>query len=332
MGLLAILLAKTNQGTFLKRIVGKLPFCSVLCALVGLFLLLYLPVDGQFRKTYFSENALLPHQGVTFVRSRDWVGVNSIRDEIRSYEENGIPVFLQVGLTKNIFEQFDVKVYTHDWSHADGSFGGTNIYGIVRATRGTQNEAAVIAAPWTNMEGRFNEGGVAVLLGLARHFTKWTMLHKNLIFVIPSNSEVALRRWVDAYHTTLQHTAGNIEGAIVLDYASSSDKFQHIDIGFEGLNGQLPNLDLVNTAGHSAMSEFVDISILGSHISRAQSYSTRLHTLFRNIYQQAGAGIVNDYPSAMFSGWHIDAITLRAVEGNRNDITAFGRVCESTFR
>lgn len=339
MGLLAVIVAKTREGGGLHALTQRLPFFAVLCFALAGSLLYTLPSSDRY--TYFSENALLPHQSKTYFRESDWAVVNGIRNEISAFADPEIPDSLRVSAIKNLFEVFGFHAHTH------ATKKGTNVYAYLRASRGPQNEAIVLAAPWivpgegseldsfditSSRGGSFNEGGVAVLLGLARRFKEYASLHKNIVFVIPADPRTALREWVQAYHTNLRHTAGSISGVVVLDYAFSADRFDLLDIGFEGLNGEQPNLDLVNVAVNAALAESVDPRVLG--VARDADENTRRCAVYRNIVQQALAGIGADYSSAMFSGWRIDAVTLRAIPGNHgnNDITTFGRVAESIIQ
>lgn len=329
MGLLAIVAGQARRVGLIPRLLRALPFLSFICVLSGLAWLGNMPREGQFRNTYFSENALLPHQAITFFRETEWDVVRGLREQLREYNAQGLSEVERNAHVVSLFEEFGLTSALHDWSK--GGFEGQNVYAMQRASRGPHNEAIVIVAPWIGSRGGFNEGGIALLLGLSRFFQRWNFWHKNLIFALPSNSEIALREWVEAYHTSLQYTAGSIEGAIVLNYEFEGDFFDHIEIGLEGLNGQLPNLDLVNTAIYSVAAEFSASTVLGG--APSDTFEGRLTTLIRHIWQQASAGVIKGQGSAMFSGWRVDAITLDAIPGNTYyDITTVGRVCESTAR
>lgn len=210
---------------------------------------------------------------------------------------------------------------------------GSNVYGILHAPRGENTEAMVVVAPWLNQDGEYNDGGVALVVALSRYLSKWSVWSKNVIFVVTSDSHLAMRSWVSAYHTSLGNTAGAIEAAIVLDYPSKSDHFDSIEVVYEGLNGQLPNLDLVNTAILIAIHEGLRIVIQGMTNVGFQHYSERALTFFRGIMAQLSAGMGPGPGSDTFSGYRIHAITLRALgtEGF-SDITTFGRIVESTLR
>lgn len=217
--------------------------------------------------------------------------------------------------------------------YGDDIKNGSNVYGILHAPRGENTEAMVLVAPWLNQAGEFNVGGVSLVAALARYLSKWSVWSKNVIFVVTSDSHLAMRSWVSAYHTSLGNTAGAIEAAIVLDYPSMSDHFASVEVLYEGLNGQLPNLDLVNTAILISHHEGLKVVVQGMENSGFQYYTDRALTFFRGIMAQLSAGMGPGPGSDTFSGYRINAITLRALGTDGNaDITTFGRIAESSLR
>lgn len=326
MGLLAVVASRARKFGLLPRVIKALPIVSLLCFLVGLAFLASMPLEGMFRGTYKSENALMPHDALTFYRESDWDVLRALKLEARDIKDTED----RNKVVKELFEGYGLAAYNTN-PDSLANLANNTVYAVSSASRGPHNEAIVIAAPWIVDGDQFNEGGVAMTLGLARSIEKWSFLQKNLIFVLPSTTR-DLRKWVEAYHTSLQHTAGSIEGAIVMEYASDREFYSSVEVLFEGLNGQLPNLDLVNVAIHCARAEGSRPEILGSEDTNG--YTGRLKTMLRHISQQASAGVIPDTASAMFSGYRIDAVTLRAVFNSEfnNDITTFGRICESTAR
>lgn len=321
MGLLAIVTAKIRRAGLGPRIVKFLPLISLICALIGVLWLAKLPMEGQFRRTYISENALLPHQADTHFRESEWNLLRGFRQKVRDVQTRPDPLAeIQSILETNV----GLKTASDDWG---------NIYAIMHAPRGSQSEAVVLVAPWNAMDGEFNDGGVSLLIALSRFFKKRNIWHKNLVYVIPHDGHASLRHWIEAYHSTLPDTAGSIEGAIVLDYSGKNEHFDHIDVLFDGLNGEQPNLDLVNVAIMVSEAEWVRAEVCESGSAHNQ-YEQRLRTMMTGIWNQVFSGVNPRGPgSEMFSGWRIDAITLRARgESGPVDITYFGRVAESLVR
>ncbi|KAJ8869287.1 hypothetical protein PR048_030860 [Dryococelus australis] len=79
---------------------------------------------------------------------------------------------------------------------------------------------------------------------------------KDVIFLVTEHEQLGMQAWLEAYHRTtcgrpgvLDHgdmmgRGGAIQAAINLEL--HAEKIGHVDVKVEGLNGQLPNLDLVN--------------------------------------------------------------------------------------
>lgn len=324
--------AKLGLGS---RVARSLPIFSLLAVILGIAWILVLPIDGQYRKTYISENALLPAQAQTYFRESEWSIVRGYREEVRALV-NATDAE-RADAVAHWFEDIGLKTVKHEWQlkhnhHPEEAEGGTNVYSILHAPRGAHSEAMVLAAPWINMDGQFNEGGVALVVALARYLKRWSIWSKNIIFVVSSDSHFAMRTWIQAYHTTLENTAGAIEGAVVLDYPDQSDYVDGVEIFYSGLNGQLPNLDLINTAVIISEHEGLHVEIQGMWAGFAV-YKERLQALGKGILSQLISGIFPSHGANTFSGWRVDAITIRqrGINGPM-DITTFGRIAESTLR
>jgi len=163
------------------------------------------------------------------------------------------------------FKQLGIDTYTHNFSMpyplGDKIFTGKNVYGIMRAPRGASTEALVMSAPYRPPESTFtgSNAGIAMMLSLAASFRKASYWARDIIFLITEHEQLGMEAWLEAYHHTpagghiidfgqLDARGGAIQAALNLELPSS--KISHIDIRMEGLNGQLPNLDLVNLAHH----------------------------------------------------------------------------------
>lgn len=107
-------------------------------------------------------------------------------------------------------------------------------------------------------------------------------------------------------------------------------RFESLHIVYDGLNGQLPNLDLFNTATAIANGQMGMGVALQSMWNPADKYQDRLQTMLRGMASQ-GLGHASG-PHSAFIPYHVDAITLQAVGDGWQDEMAMGRVVESTFR
>ena len=122
---------------------------------------------------------------------------------------------------------------------------------------------------------------------------------------------------------------GALEGAIVIDNPLDH-RFESIHISYDGINGQLPNLDLFNTAVSVSSGQHGIRASLQRMWSHQDSYRERLRTIFRGMTNQ-GLGHATG-PHSSFIPFHVDAITLRTVGDGWQDDMALGRVVESLFR
>lgn len=176
-----------------------------------------------------------------------------------------------------------------------------------------------------------------LVLTLARYFKRWSLWSKDIIFLFTPDSIAGPQAWVDAYHdahdslrvASLPLKSGALQGAIALDYTRET-RFQSVHIVYDGVNGQLPNLDLINSVNHVAggqMGMGVAIQEMWKH---SNSYHDRLQTMLRGMLKQ-GLGLASG-PHSSFIPYHVDAVTLQPFGEGWQDEMAIGRVIEGTFR
>ena len=109
-----------------------------------------------------------------------------------------------------------------------------------------------------------------------------------------------------------------------------NQRFESLHIAYDGINGQLPNLDLFNTAV-SIASGYMGIGVTLQRMwKHDDSYKERLQTMLRGMASQ-GLGHASG-PHSSFIPYHVDAITLQAVGLGWHDEMAMGRCVESIFR
>lgn len=230
------------------------------------------------------------------------------------------------------------KAAIHNWSftHQDDVKSGSNVYGVLHAPRGDTTESMILCAPWINGDNEFNEGGVALAIALARYFTRWSVWSKDIIIVIPSDTRFGLSKWVADYHyTSMSASSGAIQGGVVLDFPGSYEHFSRIEVKYTGYNGQLPNLDLINTAVLISAHMHLNIVIHGV-AGTDHEYKNRATTLLRGIIDQSSSGLYKQgYGNEPFSGWRVDAITLKAVMDTQSmpfTQIEYGKLVESVLR
>jgi glycosylphosphatidylinositol transamidase len=116
---------------------------------------------------------------------------------------------------------------------------------------------------------------------------------------------------------------------VVIDYPFDH-RFESIHIVYDGINGQLPNLDLLNTVVSIASGQMGIGVTLQQMWHHSDSYKDRLQTMLRGMLNQ-GLGHASG-PHSSFIPYHVDAITLQPFGEGWQDEMAMGRVIESTFR
>lgn len=123
--------------------------------------------------------------------------------------------------------------------------------------------------------------------------------------------------------------SGALQGALALDYPLDQ-RFEALHIVYDGTNGQLPNLDLINSLVNIAGGQ-MGIQTAIQHIEdHANDYNDRLKTILRGMLHQ-GLGYATG-PHSSFMPYHVDAITLQPYGEGWHDEMAMGRVVEGTFR
>lgn len=123
--------------------------------------------------------------------------------------------------------------------------------------------------------------------------------------------------------------SGALQGVVVVDNALNH-RFEALHIVYDGINGQLPNLDLFNTATAIASGQMGIGVVLQRMWNHGDSYRERLQTMLRGMVSQ-GLGHASGSHSS-FIPYHVDAITIQAVGDGWQDEMAMGRCVESTFR
>lgn len=322
--------------------------------------LLVLPLNSYSRRTYISENALLPGQVHTYFGGSDQHVFRAYKHEVNgllgqsnaAINDHLEPILASAGLK--------VGRQNYTYRSAGETFAGENLYAILQAPRGDATEALVLVSPWRSIHDVPNPHGVALALALARYFRRWSLWSKDIIFLFPPDSLTGPQAWVDAYHdahdgryvSPLPRKSGALQGAVALDYTKAdpadndgngSSRFTAVHIVYDGVNGQLPNLDLINSVVNIAggqMGTGVSLQEMWRH---DDGYADRLRTMLRGMLRQ-GLGAATGAHSA-FMAYHVDAITLQpytataltpegnlVISGWQHDEMAMGRILEGTFR
>jgi len=225
----------------------------------------------------------------------------------------------------------------YTYHSAGNTYAGENVYAILQAPRGDATEAIVLVAAWKNVRDEFNRNGVALALTLARYFKRWSLWSKDIILVVPPDSRAGPQAWVDAYHdahdatkvASLPIKSGALQGAVALDYPHDG-RFEGVHIIYDGVNGQLPNLDLINSVSNIANGQMGMHSFIQERFGHSDRYNDRLKTMLRGMMNQGLGHAVG--PHSSFIPYHVDAVTLQPVGHGWHDEMGLGRLVEGTFR
>ena len=315
------------------------PYISLLCILVGAVWLFLLPLNEYSRRTYISENALLPGQVHTYFGGSDQNVFRAYKQEVNALAEQGKSNTEINGKLEEIVRGLGLKTARQNFTYAAAgrTYQGENLYAILQAPRGDATEAIVLVAAWENVKKEVNRQGVPLTLTLARYFKRWSLWSKDIIILFSPDSIAGPQAWVDAYHdahdtsrvASLPIKSGALQGAIAIDYAQEH-RFQSIHVVYDGVNGQLPNLDLINSVVNIAGGQMGMGVALQEMWQHNDQYPDRLRTMLRGMLKQ-GLGLASG-PHSSFIPYHVDAVTLQPFGEGWQDEMAMGRVVEGTFR
>jgi len=351
MGLLSNRKPYDKIAAFLRRYDNILCF---ICFVVGITWFLLLAFSDLSARTYFSENALLPGLVEPEFRHGQQTAdyYRLLKDEVKKRKSSDEPFnrmpsswimdsFVEIGLDTYI-QNYTFR-YPHD-IHKD--YYGKNIYGILRAPRTAGTEAVVLSAPFRSEPSDENTlAGIALMIGLAKAFREHTYWAKDVIFLITEDDMIGMQAWLSAYHHTysefivpdeLLGKSGSIQAALNLEIGT--EKISHVDLLIEGLNGQLPNLDLVNTVTRLCKRE----GIIPTLHKRSDHHSLQslngflysLKTMLLLMTQLASGSPSGNH--GLFHRYSIEAITLHGIKtkGNKHffGFREIGRVIEGVGR
>ncbi|KAH7104928.1 Gaa1-domain-containing protein [Auriculariales sp. MPI-PUGE-AT-0066] len=359
----AALLKRTRRQTSYQNLLVKhLVVLRILLLVVGYVWLVALPASPLGRKTYIDENALGPAQvnvrwnwDDVHAADRYLETLNALRAQNTSRAQLAQWVhdeFVQLGLP--------AAQQRYTFQTSTGVINGTNAYAVFAAPRTSGAEAMVIAASWHTLldegAGALNERGIPMVLSLARFLSRYSNWARDIVFIISDNYLDGMHAWLSAYHGTEQPnlvaeplplTSGVIWTALAIDYPAHS--FSHLGLFFDGLNGRLPNQDLMNSVALIAQYTGGMTTVLYDHIEPS-FISTKPHNSLGakidheiNVYKNRAKNMLRHFgyevvgrPSGVHGLLHqfrIDAITVYAVPATGpHGFYSLGRTIESSLR
>ncbi|KAG4305395.1 hypothetical protein PORY_000951 [Pneumocystis oryctolagi] len=313
----------------------------LLCFITGIIWIFLLPFNYFNKETYISENAILPGSVNTYFGGSDNNVLQAYRDEIEFISKQSKE--MKIDSLNQIFRRLGLRTATQDYmiQFKGRNYSGTNFYAVFDTPKGDGTEALILSAAWKDMNGnRINKGGISLVLALARYFKRWSLWSKDIIFLIPEEKEIGVQVWIDAYHrndyekgiSRLVIKGGEIQAVVDIDFVSEFREFDTIEILYDGINGQLSNLDLLNTINRIILSKSGIKINMQNVLQQRNSYFQKLSTMINGMINQC-LGVFSGTQS-YFIPYKIDAITLKVLpkeNGKYNDML-LGEIIESLFR
>ncbi|OCT77282.1 glycosylphosphatidylinositol anchor attachment 1 L homeolog isoform X1 [Xenopus laevis] len=342
------LLSDPNRRQALSRIITQLntPLC-IFSYLVGVVWFLGLAFHPFTLRSYISENSM----GSTMVEEQFVSGERAVSyaREFAAHKKSagGSPVAwlerTMSGLGLEVYSQSFVRTLPFpDETTERFMVKGTNVYGILRAPRAASTESLVLSVPCS--EGQNNNQAVGLLLALASYFRGQIYWAKDLIFLVNEHDLIGMEAWLEGYHdvnvteiksSVMIGRAGAIQAAVSLEM--SSDVVTSFDLVVEGLNGQLPNLDLVSLFYAFCQKNALLCTIQGklqrNDFDTFPGYLHSLQTMLIMVLKQGSGRPQGDH--GLFLRYHIEAITLRGINSFRQykyDLSTVGKTLEGMFR
>ncbi|ESK94596.1 gpi-anchor transamidase [Moniliophthora roreri MCA 2997] len=354
-----------------RRIVStisrRITFLRILLFLAGYLWLLAIPSPHLGRGTYIDENALQPGQVNTYWNWDDVHNADRYLETLERLRDSNATSEQRTAFFVAEFRKIGIPVSTqrYKFNTASENIEGTNTYAILSSPRASGTEAMVISASWISRmdegSGHINYRGVSTVIALAKFLKQYSLWAKDLIFVLSDGYMDGMQAWLCAYHGSSQDnlsfenldlSSGVIWTALNIDYPGHS--FSHLGIFHEGLNGRLPNQDLLNSFNRIASYRSGVPVILYDHLHQrdhqdkkdlvpawipsflrsnpdVQTYSYRAKNVYRHVKYQAsgrGSGV-----HGLFHRFRIDAFTIFALPAmGPHGFHAIGKIIESTLR
>ncbi|XP_035895459.1 glycosylphosphatidylinositol anchor attachment 1 protein [Anopheles stephensi] len=318
----------SQKAKYCRKLVRYNTAICLTLYLLGVGFFCALP-DVNFNSgTYFSENALLPGLVNSELEMETVNLVKSLSAELQR-ERESYPKALPYPWLLAKMRRFGLETHTHNFTlnypfGGGKRFKGENVFGILRAPRIASTESIVISVPYRPPETVHTDvsAGVPLMLAFADFARKKKYWAKDIIFLVTEQEQLGMQAWLEAYHGgeegrildsgMLRARAGSIQAAINLEVQSLD--ISHINLKIEGLNGQLPNLDLHNLVQKLSSKNGIIAGYkqASSSPKRSFRYQDKLLNLLSMVFSQASGVPTGNH--GLFHKYGIEALTLEAVK------------------
>uniref|UniRef100_A0A1A9ZQD8 Uncharacterized protein n=1 Tax=Glossina pallidipes TaxID=7398 RepID=A0A1A9ZQD8_GLOPL len=320
-------------GKFLSKHHAKICW---LCYIASIIWFLGLAYPDFNQSTYLSENALSP--GLVYPEiKQDSNRLMQLYMEKLQREREQYKTITPYDWISHEMKEIGLEVYVHNYTliypFAEGKiFQGKNVYGILRAPRTSSTEGIVFSAPYRLPSSVHNEitASVPVLLAFAEFARKKNYWAKDLIFLVTEHEQLGMEAFLSAYFSEdptkskhlqygyLPGRAGALQAAINLEIQDLNIEF--IDVKIEGLNGQLPNLDLFNVVQRITAREGITSGYKHTTLKKRRSHHSTLQNNVKNMLSMLltqSTGVPNGN-HGLFHRHRIEALTLEGVRRHTN--------------
>ncbi|KAF8945244.1 Glycosyl phosphatidyl inositol protein transamidase complex subunit [Haplosporangium gracile] len=350
MGLLSRLSKTQRQQMFGRFVLSWMPTLSYVMVAVSFFWLLALPHQDYSKRIYTSENALLAGSANVQFNWDDNLAAEAFRDTVQRMAS--LSSIERAQALEQQFAAIGLKSATQNYTlnTSAESLHGVNTYAVFYAPRSDGTEALVLSASWLSRDKTTNTNAISMLLALGKSFKRGSHFSKDIIFVVSDGEAEGLQAWLKAYHGNEESTyerheeplrvrSGAIQAALNLDFAGTGD-YNALGIFFEGVNGQLPNLDMIRmieliSTGIAPVELTLHDELVPYTDNMTKNYLNSLRKmLYQMKYQAVGTPTGNH---GLYLKYKIDAITLYGIDrpgwhSHRFNLFRVGALLESAVR
>ncbi|VDL61955.1 unnamed protein product [Hymenolepis diminuta] len=319
----------------IRRCLKYSKLLSFLCFVVGIVGLLALSIPEYNYETYVSENALLIGEEISAcfiiilgLVDETYIPDASVTMHLKEFEDSKEDKTKTAAKIRQEMESLGLEVFeqkftfSHKLLRGLGNVSSTNLYAIMRSRSGSRTEALIVIAPLRG-SGESEEtvsGSYTYLLSLAKQLNSQLYWAKDIIFLFPDMEYIGLIAWLDAYHgvttssivqgSKLDGRSGSLQAGIVLEFPSLN--LARLDLSYQGINGELPNLDLINTVTRLARKHSIPLSLHGQLQGFIHSSPLpQIQQLISSIWLQ-GSGSPSGLHGPLIN-FQIPCLTLRGI-------------------
>jgi len=329
---------------------------------VGMLLQLHTSLFAE--STYTSENALLIGEGDTSYQRKHLKLAARLYHEYNSRGEDEQGDSSATWLVEQLKGMGIGAGFFPFPSHVNNATQAAKaVVAVVRAPRTAGSEGIAIAARFHDVShdeyivqnGEVVSGwSVAVSIMKALAEVQWLSKDVLLVLTPAAHGDTGLTQWLEEYHRPSaldQHgsdrvmfRSGLIRAAVVLDVTANS--MDHLKLSLHGVNGALPNLDLVNTMDR--LTRFVEhrsvvlfegeeplaVWLWGMLSRITDVVDVPYHAMGAAMFMLRSAIGVPTGDHAPFLEYNIEALTVGVTTRNLNDGTmlSYGRIVEGSVR